>query len=262
MNENLHISEDGMKFIANYEGCYLTAYDDLQPRKKLKKGDKIIGTLTIGYGHVEGVYIGQTITQKQAWDMFKNDLAKDYELRVKRQLKVEVSQTTFDALCSRAYNVGNVINVAKAINKGDYNTALKLMEKPNTSKGIVLSGLTKRRLAEKEMLRKGLNEKITSQQSTEKNDEQLFNAVSKIIKSRNPRVNIDFNCWKSITQINKYIKYFPNCIMKITNKNTYESAIDSLVENGIISNVDLWMNKKYNANHISSLLIKYSNTLK
>ena len=145
MNENLHISEEGLRFIANFEGCYLTAYDDLQPKKKLVKGDKIKGTLTIGYGHIEGVYIGQTITQKEAWEMFKNDMAKDYELRVKRQLKVEVNQLMFDALVSRAYNVGNVVNVAKALNEKDYDLALKLMEKPNTSKGIVLNGLTKRR---------------------------------------------------------------------------------------------------------------------
>ena len=259
MNEDLHISEDGMKFIANYEGCYLTAYDDLQPRKKLKKGDKIIGTLTIGYGHVEGVYIGQTITQKQAWDMFRNDLAKDYELRVKRQLKVEVSQTTFDALCSRAYNVGNVINVANAINKGDYNTALKLMEKPNTSKGIVLSGLTKRRLAEKEMLRKGLNEKITSQQSIENINEELSNAVSILIKKG---CNIEYQQWKREDLFPmKHTKLLFEKIFKTMFKvNTYKEGIDYLVKNKIINTPDIWYNEKalQQKKYITSLLIKLS----
>ena len=167
-NENLHIDEEGLKFVANFEDCRLTAYDDLQPNKVLKKGDKIKGTLTIGYGHTKDVYIGQTITKDKALQMLKEDFAKDYELRVKRQLNVEVNQTAFNALCSRAYNVGNVINVAKAINDGNYELALRLMEKPNTSKGIVLKGLTKRRLAEKEMLQRGLNEMKKSNVTTKK----------------------------------------------------------------------------------------------
>ena len=243
-NEKLHISEAGMKFIANYEGCHLVAYDDLQPKKVLKKGDKIKGTLTIGYGHIEGVYIGQTITKAQAWQMFKEDLAKDYELRVKRQLKVEVSQTTFDALVSRAYNVGNVVNVAKAINNGNYELALKLMEKPNTSKGIVLTGLTKRRLAEKEMLRKGLQEASTPQE-----DKELSQAVSKIIKSG---VNINFNQWKRIDLIN--LAYVPALLTKL-------GGLDKLVEKKIVSDTTLWKQKKYNVNHVRSLIIKYSKTL-
>ena len=243
-NEKLHISEAGMKFIANYEGCHLVAYDDLQPKKVLKKGDKIKGTLTIGYGHIEGVYIGQTITKAQAWQMFKEDLAKDYELRVKRQLKVEVSQTTFDALVSRAYNVGNVVNVAKAINNGDYELALKLMEKPNTSKGIVLTGLTKRRLAEKEMLKKGLKEVFTPQE-----DKELSQAVSKIIKSG---IDINFNQWKRTDLIKT--AFVPILLDKL-------GGLDKLVEKKIISDKTLWEKKQYKATHIRSLLIKYSKTL-
>lgn len=253
MNENLHISEEGLRFIANFEGCYLTAYDDLQPKKKLVKGDKIKGTLTIGYGHIEGVYIGQTITQKEAWEMFKNDMAKDYELRVKRQLKVEVNQLMFDALVSRAYNVGNVVNVAKALNEKNYDLALKLMEKPNTSKGIVLNGLTKRRNAEKEMLRKGINQLLNPVVTR---DEVLEKAVSKIIKSG---INIDFNSWKRADLIK--IKNVPSLLIKFANTKDYPSAVEALVEKGVISSKETWMKHKYSVANVISLIKKFASIL-
>lgn len=266
VNDNLHISEEGLKFIANWEGCILFSYDDLcYPYRPAKKGDKIKGTLTIGIGHIENVYIGQTITEKEAWDLFRKDMANDYELRVKRYLKVPVSQTTFDSLCSRAYNVGNIINVANALNNGDNELAIQLMNKPNTSKGIVLAGLTRRRIAEREMLRKGLNE--PKQEST-KRDLELENAVSKIIKQGN--VQLDFSAWKRNDRIKLNINNVPTLLCKLARvklnekptQEQYNYAVNTLVHDEIISSREIWDEKKYNVNNVISLLKKYASKVK
>jgi GH24 family phage-related lysozyme (muramidase) len=57
------LSQNGINLIKSFEGCRLTAYVDTS------------GVLTIGYGHTGGVTKGQTITQAQADEILKKDLA-------------------------------------------------------------------------------------------------------------------------------------------------------------------------------------------
>ena len=61
----MFISERGLELIKSFEGCILQSYDDYD-EKIINEGDTVRGTLTIGYGHIEGVYKGQIISLSEA----------------------------------------------------------------------------------------------------------------------------------------------------------------------------------------------------
>ena len=128
----------GIKLIKQFEGCRLTAYKCPA------------GVWTIGYGHTQGVQPGQTITQAQAEQMLTSDLGK-YESNVnKYQDKYKWSQNEFDALVSFAYNIGGI----DQLTAGGTRTRQEIADKMllyNKANGKVLSGLTKRRQAEREL---------------------------------------------------------------------------------------------------------------
>ena len=50
-------------------------------------------------------------------------------------------------------------------------------------------------------------------------------------------------------------------IDRLAKETDIQGGLDKLVEKKIVSDTVLWKQKKYNANHIRSLLIKYSKTL-
>lgn len=105
----MFIGEKGLNIIKQFEGCILQSYDDYND-KIVNAGESYIGTLTIGYGHIEGVYAGQEITQQQADDLLINDMYK-YCDQVNQLINdgiisFPVSQNMFDALVSFDYNLG------------------------------------------------------------------------------------------------------------------------------------------------------------
>lgn len=136
----MHINEEGIKLIKNFEGCRLRAYKPV-PTEKL---------YTIGYGHY-GVSAGTVWTQKQADDMLKQDLIK-YENYV-NSLKREFNENEFSALVSFTYNcgLGSLQSLCKNRNNRQVADALLLYNKAG---GKVLAGLTKRRKAERELFLK------------------------------------------------------------------------------------------------------------
>ncbi|HXS61149.1 MAG TPA: glycoside hydrolase family protein [Candidatus Sulfopaludibacter sp.] len=160
------ISIEGIKFIKSFEGCYLTTYDDLQPKIKLTTSTKIKGTLTIGWGHTgKDVYIGKTITQQEADRLLLNDLSQfiDYVNNPKYvPITKELNQNQFDALVSFAFNCGQGNLKSLCANRNVLQIATKIIEY-NKSKGIVLSGLIRRRTAEKELFEKEIDTNETKQ---------------------------------------------------------------------------------------------------
>ena len=128
----------GIKLIKQFEGCRLTAYKCPA------------GVWTIGDGHTQGVQPGQTITQTQAEQMLVADLG-EYESNVnKYQDKYKWSQNEFDALISFAYNIGGI----DKLTAGGTRTRQEIADKMllyNKANGEVLSGLTRRRQAEREL---------------------------------------------------------------------------------------------------------------
>lgn len=133
-------SKNGIDLIKQFEGCRLNAYKDA------------VGIPTIGYGHIKGVKMGDKITQTEAENLLREDLAV-YEKAVNDlRTHYNFSQNEFDALVSFAFNTG-VNNLKKLTgnstrNKGQIADAFLLYNKAG---GQVLSGLTKRRQKEKDL---------------------------------------------------------------------------------------------------------------
>lgn len=92
--QNMNISDNGLNAIKKYEGCRLTAYQDVK------------GVWTIGYGHTGDVYYGETITQSEADALFRNDIQKFVKGVNSLLGSTRVNQNQFDALVSFAYNCG------------------------------------------------------------------------------------------------------------------------------------------------------------
>ena len=147
----MNISETGIKLIKKFEGCALKSYKCPA------------GIWTIGYGHTSGVKEGQTITSKQAECLLKQDI-KTYELTVNNLVNVPLNQGQFDALVSFCYNLGsgNLKNstLLKLLNKKDYFAAAEQFDRWVFAGGKKLSGLVKRRAAEKELFLNSLNSEI------------------------------------------------------------------------------------------------------
>jgi len=136
-------SQAGIKLVAKLEGCILHEYKDSA------------GVPTIGYGHTGGVYEGQRITQAQADELLRKDLAKFVD-RVNKFVKVPINQNQFDALVIFDFNTGSLgtSTLLKKLNAGDYKGAAAEFDvwnkitNPNTGKKVVSQGLVNRRNAE------------------------------------------------------------------------------------------------------------------
>jgi lysozyme len=106
---------------------------------------------TIGYGHIKGVSMGDTITQEEANEMFNHEM-KEYETYVNTAVTVPLSQNQFDAIVSWVFNLGNgnlqASTMLKVINSGDHAGVPAQIKRWNKAGGKVLDGLVRRREAE------------------------------------------------------------------------------------------------------------------
>ena len=89
-------------------------------------------------------------------DLKRQDLSR-FENAVRTHVTVPLTQSMFDALVSWTFNVGagriapNGSTLARKLNAGDYEGAADELLKWNRAGGRVLSGLTRRREAERQM---------------------------------------------------------------------------------------------------------------
>ena len=139
----MKISQKGLNLIKSFEGLELKAYKDS------------VGVVTIGYGSTGAhVSMGQTLTVQQAEDLLRKDVSR-FEEGVGKLVKVTINQNQFDALVSFSFNLGlgnlSSSTLLKKLNAGDYEGASLEFERWNKAGGKVLNGLTRRRLAEKEL---------------------------------------------------------------------------------------------------------------
>lgn len=153
----MKISQAGIDLIKSFEGCYLKAYKCPA------------GVWTIGWGTTEPIngvkpHAGMKITQKQADDLLVKNL-KNYEDTVNKYVTYKgFNQNQYDALVSFAYNCGcgalKTSTLLKKLNKGDVQGAANEFLRWNKANGKVLTGLTRRRNAEKELFLKEEEEVI------------------------------------------------------------------------------------------------------
>ncbi|MDR9777190.1 lysozyme [Rhizobium hidalgonense] len=149
------ISAYGISKLKQWEGEILFAYDDFDPpsnRRRIKAGDKIKGTLTIGTGHTgPDVRPGMTITSEQSTALLYQDLAS-FEAAVESAVKVPLTDNQFAALVSFAFNVGAAnfrsSTLLKKLNAGNYAAVPAELAKWTKSKGKTMPGLVNRRAAE------------------------------------------------------------------------------------------------------------------
>ena len=132
-------SPKGIALLKEFEGLRLKAYQCPG------------GVWTIGYGHTAGVKPGMLITKAQAEEYLKADLIA-FE-RYLNGLGLALNQNQFDALVSFIYNVGTgnfssstLLRKVRA-NPQD-NSIMDEFLRWVYSKGRVLPGLQRRRLAE------------------------------------------------------------------------------------------------------------------
>lgn len=144
--EITELDDNGVKLIAEFEGCVLHPYKDQ------------VGIPTIGIGMT--YYPGgkrvtmqdAPITLEQAYSMFKQ-LSKNYCHAVYAVTRDDITQNQFNALVSLTYNIGENgfknSTVLKLVNKyitGDQLKAAFLMW--NKADGKVLQDLVDRRIKE------------------------------------------------------------------------------------------------------------------
>ena len=135
-------SERGLALIRQFEGLRMSAYKDA------------VGIPTIGYGTTKGVKMGQTITKDEAERLLLED-AQRFADHVKALVKVPLNQNQTDALVSFVYNVGPAAfgksTMLKLINQGLLEDAANQFVRWNRAGDQVLAGLTRRRMAERDL---------------------------------------------------------------------------------------------------------------
>ena len=135
----MNTSPKGISLIKEFEGLRLKAYKCPG------------GVWTIGYGHTAGVKPGIVITKAQAEEYLKADLIA-FE-RYLNGLGLALNQNQFDALISFIYNVGignfsSSTLLRKVRVNPQENSIMDEFLRWVYSKGRVLPGLQRRRLAE------------------------------------------------------------------------------------------------------------------
>lgn len=140
---NLTYSKDGLALTERFEGCSLTAYQDM------------VGVWTIGYGHTgRDVIPGLTITQDQAEALLSSDIAGAVAY-VNQVVTTALQQNQFDALVDFVFNLGRAAfggsTMLKQLNAGNFAVAATQFVLWDHAGGQVVRGLLLRRQAEQEM---------------------------------------------------------------------------------------------------------------
>ena len=135
-------SERGLALIRQFEGLRLAAYKCSA------------GISTIGWGTTKGVKMGDTITRDEADRLLLED-AQRFADHVAALVNVPLNQNQADALVSFVYNVGPAAfgksTMLKLINQGLLEDAANQFVRWNRAGDQVLAGLTRRRMAERDL---------------------------------------------------------------------------------------------------------------
>lgn len=134
------INQKGLALIKHYEGCKLTAYQDVG------------GIWTIGFGHTgSDVWPNGSITKDRANELLEEDIEKFYKLD--EHISEVVNDNQYSALLCLAYNIG-----LSALLKSTLLKLVNVGESPDGEwtkwshvNGKIINGLLARRVAELEL---------------------------------------------------------------------------------------------------------------
>ena len=140
-------SDKCIALIKRFEGLRLNSYQDS------------VGIWTIGYGTTRinnsPVIEGMTIATSEAEKYLLSDLNTKFVPIVQRNTRALITQSMFDALCCFTYNVGGgnlgKSTLIKDLNSSKYLDAAAGFLQWTKAGGVELSGLVKRRTAEKDL---------------------------------------------------------------------------------------------------------------
>jgi len=137
--QQLHTSVEGLKLIADYEGCRLQPYQCSA------------GVWTDGIGNTRGVMPGKTITERQAAGNFITNVLR-VEAALARCVAVSMPQQVYDALVSLAFNVGTGnacgSTMVALLKQGRWRDACGQLPRWVYVKGVFNQGLDNRRQRE------------------------------------------------------------------------------------------------------------------
>jgi GH24 family phage-related lysozyme (muramidase) len=159
----MEVSPPAIVIIQDEEVFKDTAYDDARPDYVLKPGDKIIGTLTIGYGHTNSarndddtIKIGDTVTKEEAKEILIKDLQQYVDI-VNNRMKtfdVELTQPQFDGMVFATMNRPKKMSrggLWRAIASGDEEKIREEWNKTITNSLKQFPGLANREVKELNM---------------------------------------------------------------------------------------------------------------
>jgi lysozyme len=140
------IPDQALVFVLEHEGLRLDAYRD------------VAGYWTIGIGHLvtrdRDVPKPPSITRPAAMELLRGDMVAAAR-SVLRLIEVPISDKQYTALLSFTFNVGGgalqASTLRRRVNEGDHSAAADEFPKWNKAGGRVVLGLTKRRLAERNL---------------------------------------------------------------------------------------------------------------
>lgn len=135
----MELNDEGVELIKHFEGCRLESYQDS------------VGVWTIGYGHTAGVRRGGRITQAEADELLRGDLAT-FAQGVRKLVREDTHDREFSAMVSLAYNIGlgnfGASSVLILHNARKPMKAADSFNRWTRAGGKVLAGLVRRRRAE------------------------------------------------------------------------------------------------------------------
>jgi lysozyme len=141
----MSVNQATIDLIKRFEGCKLTAYQD------------IVGIWTIGYGTTAAADVGikpaygMTITLDRAEDLLLLALDK-FAATVDALITANVNANEFGACVSLAYNIGPTAfaksTVLRELNAGRKDKAAAAFRMWNKADGVVVKGLVNRRESE------------------------------------------------------------------------------------------------------------------
>ena len=146
----MRVSKKCIDLVKEFEGCYLTSYQDA------------VGVWTIGHGITSAdkaitgrnIVPGMHITLPTANEWLEKSLNEIYLPKVLKYKKYDFNTSQIDALVSFAYNVGSIDQLTSK-GRRSIKTIEEKIPEYNKAGGKVLRGLTRRRAAELKMFKQG-----------------------------------------------------------------------------------------------------------